>query len=95
MAGIGQYLKDTHGELRHVAWPTQTQTIVYTVLVAIISILVALYLGVFNYLLTSGLTRIIGVDSEQQSGIEIQQLPADSSELNQDSAAPSFDITTQ
>ena len=40
-----QYLKDTRAELRHVAWPTQTQTIVYTLLVAGISLGTAAYLG--------------------------------------------------
>lgn len=97
MAGIGQYLKDTQGELRHVAWPTNTQTIVYTVLVAVISVVIALYLGFFDYLFTSGLARVIGAapEAQQQSGIEIEQLPATSTELNQDTTAPSFDITTQ
>ena len=61
MAGIGQYLKDTQGELRHVAWPTRTQTIVYTVLVALISIGVALYLGFFDFLFTTGLARVVNV----------------------------------
>lgn len=94
MAGIGQYLKDTHSELRHVAWPTQTQTIVYTVLVAVISIIIALYLGVFDYFLTSGLTQVIGAEP-QPSGIEIEQLPAKSPELQQTGETPSFDINVQ
>lgn len=59
MAGIGQYLKDTRGELRHVAWPTRAQTIIYTVLVALLSVGVALYLGLFDYLFTTGLSRVI------------------------------------
>lgn len=94
MAGIGQYLKDTHSELRHVAWPTQTQTIVYTVLVAVISIVISIYLGVFDYFLTSGLTRVIGTES-QPAGIEIEQLPANSPELQQTGETPSFDINVQ
>jgi preprotein translocase SecE subunit len=57
--GIGQYLSDTRVELRHVAWPTQTQTIVYTILVALISIGVAAYLGFFDFLFTTGLTRLV------------------------------------
>ncbi len=57
--GIGQYIKDTQGELRHVAWPTRTQTIVYTILVAVISFGVALYLGLFDYLFTGALTRFL------------------------------------
>ncbi len=58
---IGQYLKDTRGELRHVAWPTRLQTIIYTILVAAISIGVALYLGLFDFLFTSGLARVVNV----------------------------------
>lgn len=55
--GFIQYLKDTRGELRHVAWPTQTQTIIYTILVIALSILVALYLGFFDYVFTTTLSR--------------------------------------
>lgn len=56
-----QYIKDTQGELRHVAWPTRVQTIVYTILVVAISIGVALYLGLFDYLFTTGLARFLQV----------------------------------
>ena len=56
-----QYLKDTQGELRHVAWPTRLQTVVYTILVALLSVVVALYLGLFDYLFTSGLARFLEV----------------------------------
>lgn len=79
MAGIGQYLKDTHGELRHVAWPTQTQTVVYTILVAIISIIVAVYLGLFDYLFTSGIGQLVGStpSAAPASGIEITPIPVE------------------
>lgn len=56
---IGQYIRDTQAEMRHVAWPTRTQTIVYTILVIAISFAVALYLGFFDYLFTTGLKEII------------------------------------
>ena len=52
-----QYLRDTRGELRHVAWPTRTQTIVYAVLVAALSVGIAVYLGLFDLLFTNGLKR--------------------------------------
>jgi len=65
MAGIGQYLKDTRSELRHVAWPTQLQTIVYTILVALISVGVAAYLGLFDFLFTTGLTKIVSTAPAQ------------------------------
>lgn len=54
-----QYLKDTRTELRHVAWPTRTQTIVYAVLVAGISVGIAVYLGFFDFLFTTGLAHFI------------------------------------
>ena len=61
-----QYIKDTQGELRHVACPTRLQTVVYTILVVAISIAVSLYLGLFDYLSTTGLSRFLlvlpGVD---------------------------------
>lgn len=59
--GLIQYVKDTQGELRHVAWPTRLQTIVYTILVVLISIGVSLYLGLFDYLFTTGLARFLQV----------------------------------
>ncbi len=59
--GFFQYLKDTQGELRHVAWPTRFQTVVYTILVVLISVFIALYLGLFDFLFTSGLRTIINV----------------------------------
>ena len=54
-----QYLKDTRGELRHVAWPTRLQTIVYTVLVVALAVGIALYLGFFDFLFTSTLSRAL------------------------------------
>jgi preprotein translocase SecE subunit len=74
MAGIGQYLKDTQTELRHVAWPTQTQTIVYTILVAAISVGVALYLGLFDFIFTSALKRV--VVPSQANPIQVTQQAA-------------------
>jgi preprotein translocase SecE subunit len=61
---FAEYLKETRNELRHVAWPTQTQTIVYTIFVVGISVGVALYLGLFDFLFTSSLQRVI----ESQGG---------------------------
>jgi preprotein translocase SecE subunit len=58
-----QYIKDTKVELKHVAWPTQTQTIIYTVLVIAISLLVALYIGFFDFFFTRGLEEVIGGSS--------------------------------
>lgn len=58
---IFSYFQETQAELRHVAWPTRVQTIVYTVLVIGISLFIALYLGFFDFLFTSTLARLAGV----------------------------------
>ena len=74
-----QYLKDTRGELRHVAWPTRIQTIIYTTLVIAISLLIAGYLGLFDYILTTGLGR--GLLLLPQGALDIVQPIATSSDI--------------
>jgi preprotein translocase SecE subunit len=53
------YLKDTVAELKHVSWPTQTQSIVYTALVIGVSIGVSLYVGIFDFVFSKGLNWFI------------------------------------
>ncbi len=43
-----EYLKDTRAEMKHVSWPTKDQTVSYTILVIILSVAVALFLGAFD-----------------------------------------------
>lgn len=45
-----QYIKETRGELKHVSWPTRKQATVFTVVVVIISLVTAGYLGFFDWL---------------------------------------------
>jgi len=77
--GFAQYLKDTRGELRHVAWPTRVQTIVYTILVVAISILVSLYLGFADFLLTSGLGKVVEIFPSSPSTPLVQPIISTSS----------------
>lgn len=81
MSRIGQYLKDTRGELRHVAWPTRTQTAVYTIIVALLSIFVALYLGVFDFLFARGVDMIIESSNVQTSPIDVEEIPLTPEEM--------------
>lgn len=68
-----QYLKDTRGELHHVAWPTRVQTIIYTILVIAISIIISLYLGFFDYTFTNALGKVIEfLPGASQPAAEIQ-----------------------
>ncbi len=49
---IIDYIKDTKAELRHVSWPSRKQAMGFTVVTVIISIAVAVYLGIFDYIFT-------------------------------------------
>lgn len=49
------YIKDVFAELKHISWPTTTQSWVYTVLVIIVSIVVALLLAGFDFVFSRGL----------------------------------------
>ena len=71
-----QYLKDTRGELNHVAWPTRVQTIVFTFLVIAISVFISLYLGLSDYLLTNGLGQLVErfPGASQPAPFEIQDI---------------------
>jgi preprotein translocase SecE subunit len=57
--GLIKYLQETKAELKFVKWPSQRQTVIYTALVILISIVTSIYLGVFDYLFTSGIDKII------------------------------------
>lgn len=59
MSRLGNYLRDTASEMKHVSWPTQMQAITYTALVIGVSAFVALFLGAFDYLFTQALNLII------------------------------------
>jgi preprotein translocase subunit SecE len=46
---IIDYLRETRGELKHVSWPTRNQTIAFTIIVIVVSFVVAYFLGFFDY----------------------------------------------
>lgn len=48
MNRILNYLRATRGELKHVSWPTQKQIVIYTILVILISLFTAVYLGILD-----------------------------------------------
>ncbi|MBI1975152.1 MAG: preprotein translocase subunit SecE [Parcubacteria group bacterium] len=56
---IGEYIKETRAELKHVTWPTRRQATVFTVVVIVISLITAAYLGAFDYIFTTLLKIII------------------------------------
>ena len=54
------YIKDTKGEMIHVTWPTRKQAIGYTVIVIVAAIATALFLGLFDFIFSFGLGKILG-----------------------------------
>ena len=59
MSKITEYFKETKTELKHVNWPGRRQTIFYTLIVLALSILVAYFLGIFDFIFSQGLAKLI------------------------------------
>lgn len=94
---IIQYFKDTRGELNHVAWPTQQQTVVYTILVALISLGVAAYLGAFDFIFTTALTDAVNYSGNvnAQNAIQVSNISTSTATTSGSSnvTGPTFTIT--
>lgn len=56
---LTRYLKESKDELKKVVWPTRQETVRNTLLVIGISLGVAVFLGLIDYILNFGLQRII------------------------------------
>lgn len=59
MSKVNEYFKDTKAELKHVVWPSKAQTVGYTLAVIILSVLVAYFLGVFDFIFSRGLEKLL------------------------------------
>lgn len=60
---VNQYIKDTVSEMKHVSWPTRRQAIMFTILVIVISIIVAAYVGVLDSFFTKLLKLMVNSQS--------------------------------
>lgn len=49
---IVEYIKETKGELKHVSWPTRRQAFAFTAIVIVLSLFVAAFLGLFDFIFT-------------------------------------------
>ncbi len=54
-----KFLRDTRAELTHVNWPSRQHTILFTVVVILVSVIVGYLLGGFDFLFKLGLRSII------------------------------------
>jgi preprotein translocase SecE subunit len=59
MSSFIEYIKDAKGEFAHVSWPTRRQAAGFTILVIVLSLATALYLGAFDTLFTSLIAKFI------------------------------------
>lgn len=53
------YIRETISELKQVHWPSREETVQLTILVLVISIIVAVYVGGLDFLFTNLLTFIL------------------------------------
>jgi len=56
---IGDYINETKGELKHVNWPTKSQTLNYTIIVVGISVVTAIFLSLFDAIFVTLLEKFI------------------------------------
>lgn len=53
------YFKHAFEELKKVVWPSRQETLQKTILVVIISLAIAAYLGLLDYIFTLALERVV------------------------------------
>lgn len=59
MNKISQFLKEVKQEVKKVTWPTRTETIRYSLMVIVASLIVAIYLGGLDYVVANILEMFI------------------------------------
>jgi len=59
MNKITQYIQESIVEMKKVTWPTKKETYRYTLLVIGISLGIALFLGILDYIFTQGFQFVI------------------------------------
>ena len=59
MSKITEYFRETKAELKHVNWPGKRKTFYFTLIVLALSAIIAYFLGVFDFIFSKGLEKII------------------------------------
>lgn len=57
MDKITSYFKEVYAESKYITWPTRKQTFYFTIAVLAISLVVAYYLGLLDFLFSRGLEK--------------------------------------
>jgi preprotein translocase subunit SecE len=56
---IVQFLREVRVEIKKVTWPTRKETLASTAVVLITTFIIAFFLGFVDYLLSSGVERLL------------------------------------
>jgi preprotein translocase subunit SecE len=56
---ITDYFRDVRSEMKHVSWPTRRLAVAYTAVVIAVSVAVAVYLGLLDFVFSTVLKQII------------------------------------
>ncbi len=56
-----RYLRETRGELRKVTWPTRQESQRLTAIVLGVTIAMALFLGILDFIFSRGVQALVGV----------------------------------
>ncbi|HRH55881.1 MAG TPA: preprotein translocase subunit SecE [Candidatus Paceibacterota bacterium] len=59
MKSLFTYLRNVRGELAHVVWPDRKQAMIHTLLIILISAIVAVYLAGLDYVFAGVVDRLI------------------------------------
>lgn len=59
MSKITDFFKEVYAEAKHITWPTRKQAIYATIAVLAISLFVAYYLGLLDFLFSRGLEKLL------------------------------------
>ncbi len=57
--GLLNYIQETQHELKHVTWPTRKQAIAFTIFVVVLTIGTSLFLGLFDFIFSTGLKTLL------------------------------------
>jgi preprotein translocase subunit SecE len=55
---IRRFIDESYSELKKVSWPTREQTVNLTFLVFLVSFVVGVFISVFDFVFTQGLTYV-------------------------------------
>jgi preprotein translocase subunit SecE len=58
---VFKYVQETKSELKKVTWPTKNQTINDTLMVLALSVAMAAFIGILDYVFNFGLSQLISL----------------------------------